>query len=76
MDDRKHIYIFDLFEDADVDFNDFYNSERKILNPLLINNGYKIERPWWTSEGDSFGPLSRSCRCTSPEGETVIFFYD
>ena len=42
----------------DIDFQNFYDSEEKLINPVLLSNGFKIFQ-WYHGDYDSFGPLSR-----------------
>ena len=47
--------------------------ERKVAEPALKGLGYKV-RQWWTSDGDSFGPLVRAVN-VEREGKREIFYY-
>jgi len=52
----------------------YYNWEVNVAIPLLKEKGYKIEGPFYTLEGDSFGPLSRGIR-VSRDGTHYIAWY-
>ena len=52
----------------------YRRQEVEVLQPQLEVLGYtNIE--WLDGERDSFGPLSRLCRTTSPDGIWVTFIY-
>lgn len=48
--------------------------EETILQPRLEELGYTNIK-WLMGEYDSFGPLTRLCEATSPEGSKVMFIY-
>lgn len=52
----------------------YWVQETKILQPRLEALGY-TEIRWLPGETDSFGPLSRVCRCFDKDGELHWFVY-
>jgi len=62
------------FANFDFDKNTYRTQERTVLEPQLRALGYS-RITWSTGESDSFGPLSRLCRTTSPDGIIVTFIY-
>lgn len=55
--------------------DDYSICEKEQLDPQLQDLGWKKRGKWRTSEGDSFGPLSRACEYETPEGELVDVWY-
>lgn len=47
--------------------------EDKVATPFLKSKGYTVGR-WYTSEGDSFGPLTRAVRVVK-DGQRSTFWY-
>ena len=56
-------------------WDEFYKSERDLIDPALKEKGWVKVGEWYSSEHDSFGPLSRACRYKTPEGQTVKVWY-
>lgn len=53
---------------------DYAQQEKELLQPQLEKKGYyNIE--WSDGERDSFGPLTRVCKATAPNGEVCWFMY-
>lgn len=76
MEQDYYVDVHDIVgNDVEIDYTRFYESEREILTPAIKKAGYRIIGNWWTSEGDSFGPLSRSLKAITPEGRQVQIFY-
>lgn len=68
--------VFDLDIPIDeFDFNKYYEGELYILNPALSRAGYTLMGRWYTSDGDSFGPLVRSVKAFDPQGKPVTLWY-
>lgn len=74
---REHINVFDILTDAEgFDYDHYIHDERYILTPRLHKLGYMFSADdWFTSEGDSFGPLIRSVHATAPDGTRVTLWY-
>lgn len=58
---------------ADVDPYAYDRMETEIYTPALEKLGYTVGK-WYTSEGDSFGPLSRSVAVTK-DGQSFTVWY-
>jgi hypothetical protein len=58
-----------------IDFDQYRTWEREQGSPYLISLGYELSPGgWYTSEGDSFGPLSRSIHATKDGARFVIWY--
>ena len=51
-----------------------YEQERAITRELE-EKGYEIVMPFYSTEKDSFGPLSRGLKVKTPEGNYAIISY-
>ena len=56
-------------------FDHYRRDEKELLDNRLWAKGYKKVGEWRTTEGDTWGPLSRACRYKTPEGEVVDVWY-
>lgn len=67
-----HFYTPDGFS-----FSRYREGERDILNPWLEAQGFILmeDMPWFTSEGDSFGPLTRARTVLDAEGNMRQVWY-
>ena len=76
--EQTYVYVYDILPDIEVEYDHdkFHKCEREVISPALRELGYEIgDKPYWyTSEGDSFGPLSRAIRA-SKDGKPVIVWY-
>jgi hypothetical protein len=68
------IDVYDIVPGISIDYKQWAQSERDVITPALVSAGYSVGN-WFTAEGDSFGPLCRAARATSPDGELVTVFY-
>lgn len=66
--------VHGIAPDVQIDYQDYWRSERDVITPALTAAGYQVG-PWYTAEGDSFGPLCRAARATTPDGRPVIVCY-
>lgn len=64
------IDLYDILPDVEIDYERYYTSERDVVNPALIAAGYEIRGPWFTGDGDSFGPLTR---CVETDKGVVVY---
>jgi len=55
-------------------FSKWYEGEPQILQPRLEALGYTNVK-WFMGERDSFGPLTRYCEATTPDGDRVKLWY-
>jgi hypothetical protein len=53
----------------------YTTDERENLGPALERAGYTLVGPWFTGDGDSFGPLTRCVKATDPSGRRVTLVY-
>ena len=76
MEQDYYVNVHDIVgNDVEIDYTSYYDSEQNKLTPAIEKAGYQVIGGWSTSEGDSFGPLSRSLRAINPEGRQVKIFY-
>jgi hypothetical protein len=55
-------------------FGLWYKHEEEILRPRLEAKGYS-QIVFEMGKSDSFGPLTRICRCVDSEGDRQYFIY-
>ena len=70
------IYLYDQFPDLNFDkweVKDYRRFEEEEVRPALEAAGWSVGE-FWSSEKDSFGPLSRAVRCQR-QGQAVTFWY-
>lgn len=70
-----YIDLYDILPDIKVGYSRYWESEKEVISPALKSAGYQLDGPWYTGEGDSFGPLSRCIRVTTPDDKRVIVVY-
>ncbi|HET6285766.1 MAG TPA: hypothetical protein VFG15_03315 [Amycolatopsis sp.] len=70
-----YLNIDDIIPTLPLDFDNYMQCEEEVITPALLEAGYAVTGSWYTSEGDSFGPLSRAVEATNPDGEPVIVVY-
>jgi hypothetical protein len=70
---ENYVDLSDLISFAGFRYVDYINGEKEILQPQMEALGY-TNIQWLPGETDSFGPLTRVCRATSPTGKAVISF--
>jgi hypothetical protein len=71
-----YVNIFDLdIPVDDFDFNHYIDHEVEILKPALERKGYILLGQWYSTEVDSFGPLSRGVYAEDPNNKRVILWY-
>lgn len=68
----KDLYEYISFEGFS--FNLHLWCEEHVLQPRLEALGY-TDIMWFDGEADFFGPLSRICRATHPDGNIEQFIY-
>jgi hypothetical protein len=66
--------IYDILPDVSIDYRNWYECERAVLNPALVAAGYQPGR-WYTTESDSCGPLGRAMNAYDPEGHLMTICY-
>lgn len=66
--------IRDLIPGIRPSFTDYWTTEQEVLSPALREAGYALHCNWYTSEGDSFGPLSRAIQASKDGVEFEIFY--
>jgi hypothetical protein len=66
--------VYDVLPHITIDYQNYWQSERDVINPALIAAGYQVG-PWFTADGDSFGPLVRATRANDPDGRLVTISY-
>jgi hypothetical protein len=75
----KNVVYVDLYEilpAVEIDYSRWYKSERENINPALRDLGYTFrDDGWWSSDGDSFGPLVRALAATDKNGKNVVISY-
>lgn len=73
------LYLTDVIGDS-VDYTNFCSStkydvwETDVAIPALKQLGFKVLGHFYTTEGDSFGPLTRGCR-VEKDGVQYIVWY-
>lgn len=65
-----YIWVDDILPDLQIDYEHFSTFERTVLGPKLQELGYTLLSPWYTGDGDSFGPLSR---CITTQKGIVVY---
>lgn len=76
MQESKFLSVFDIIgDDVEFDYSDYLNEEEQVLSPALIRAGYRVVGNWYTSDGDSFGPLVRAVRVVNQAGENIAVYY-
>lgn len=74
--ETKYLDAFEIIgDDVEFDYFDYRNEEEFVLTPAIIRAGYKVKGGWFTSDGDSFGPLVRAVRAVNQAGENVTITY-
>lgn len=58
-----------------INFSKYWESERDVIEPALVDAGYYDIGRWFSPEKDSFGPLSRGAMATTPAGKRVLVCY-
>lgn len=66
---KMYIDLFELLPDVDVIYNTdhrkgktYANHEREVLTPALQELGLVVVGVWYSTDGDSFGPLVRGIK--------------
>jgi hypothetical protein len=72
--DEVWIDLFEIVPGISIDYHRYWQSERDVITPALIEVGYQVG-PWYTADGDSFGSLSRAAKATAPDGRSVTVSY-
>lgn len=73
---KTYVDVFDVIDDTKLTKGfEAYPAMEQEMKTLLRQAGFTLHGEFWTSEGDSFGPLSRSIHATSPENERVTLIY-
>lgn len=66
----RWLYLSTLAPDLALDFEDYVQCEREVIEPELRRQGYCLRGSWYTGDGDSWGPLSR---CIDTDRGTVVY---
>lgn len=74
MSDVEYADVHSIAPTVQIDYANWWQSERDVITPALNDAGYLVG-PWYTAEGDSFGPLCRAASATAPDGRPVIVSY-
>ena len=69
-------YIFNIIGDVELkhDYDEYLKMEDE-MSTILRDMRYTLHGNWWTSEGDSFGPLMRSIKATTPDNRRIEIYY-
>lgn len=74
--ETKYLDAFEIIgDDVEFDYSNYRNEEVFVLTPALIRAGYRVRGGWYTSDGDSFGPLIRAVKAVNQAGENLIITY-
>jgi hypothetical protein len=72
---HTRINLMDLISFDGFGFDENYREQEKtILQPQLERLGY-TDIQWGEGERDTWGPLTRTCRAYTRDGELTRFFY-
>lgn len=58
----EYVWLDDIAPEVEVDYEHHARCEREVIGPALERLGYRLSGPWFTGDGDSFGPLTRCIR--------------
>lgn len=59
----------------EINFSRWWEAERDVIEPALRAANYHNISGWFSTESDSFGPLSRAVKATSPNGKRLTICY-
>lgn len=71
--DLKSTYIDDVAPGLEIDFQNYWDSEEKVIKPALEAKGYKV-LSFYSIEYDSFGPLIRGIHVRK-DGQFEVIWY-
>lgn len=76
MSDRMYIDLNEILPDVHPTCTNatYAREEREIFTPKLREAGWGVVGPWYTGDGDSFGPLTR-CAHIRKDGVTKTVVY-
>jgi hypothetical protein len=72
--DKEAIYLVPILPKG-FSYSEYYRGERELINPMLIALGLTLYKDWYSSEKDSFGPLSRASIWKRVSGTLVQVWY-
>lgn len=73
--DPRYKDLYSILPDVKIDFENFWECEKNVLTPALIELGYRVNINWYSQDQDSFGPLVRAVNVTGPDSKEYILVY-
>lgn len=73
--ERAIVDLESILPGLEINFSRWWEAERDVIEPALREAGYINIGGWFSTESDSFGPLGRAVKATSPDGKRLTICY-